>query len=83
MSDFCNSREVVTRKWHRCEWCYGWIPKGEKCVYASGHFDGSMYSYHTHAECWKELCAAPDIGLDGFMPGCGDIPDRVKGLRPA
>lgn len=78
MSDFCNSKEVVTRKLHICEWCYWPISKGEKCTYASGHFDGAMYSYHMHNECWKECCADPDNNLDGFMPGLADPPERVR-----
>ena len=80
MSDFCNSRQVVTRKPHKCEWCYWPIPKGETALFASGHFDGRMYSYHMHNECWKECCDDEDVVQDGFMPGWADPPDRIRNL---
>ena len=80
MGNFCNSRDVVTRKPHRCEWCNGPIPSGEICIRAQGCFDHAMYSYHMHSECWKECLSDPDISIDGFMPGCGEMPERIKAL---
>ena len=79
MSDFCTSKEVVTRKPHQCEWCAGPIPVGEKCWHAKGAFDGSMYDYHMHAECWDGMDCYDY--QDGFMPGCGEMPERVKLLE--
>ena len=62
---------------HRCAYCSGLIPKGETHHQQTGNYDGSWFANRYHDECWSELNASGDYE---FMPGEGDIPERIVRL---
>jgi hypothetical protein len=81
MSDFGETTYPVARKQHRCIWCLGPISKGEKHSRWKGMFDGEWQDNRMHMECAADL-AKDNYGADGFMPGEGEMPDRIKALSP-
>src|SRR5208282_3933714 len=66
VSDFGEVTHPVGRKEHRCEWCYGPIPKGEKHARFVGKWQGEFQDWRMHNEC---LDASEDTRDDGFEPG--------------
>ena len=74
VSDFGEVTHPMGRKEHRCEWCYGPIPKGEKHARFVGKWQGEFQNWRMHNEC---LDASEDIRNDGFEPGSGDAPARI------
>lgn len=42
-----------TRKYHRCHLCELDIPKGSKCLYEAGKYDGEFFNRYSHNECAK------------------------------
>ncbi len=69
------------RKEHLCEYCYGPILVGEFHAQASGHSDGEAFRYRLHEECRSVLQACwEDYQDDGFTPGEGSMPDRVRAI---
>lgn len=69
------SKTVVTRKPHRCIFCWAGIPAGERCWYWSGVYDGDFQSSYGHAECQE---AFDDDGCEEFTPGDYPVPDRIR-----
>lgn len=80
MSDFGTMTNPRARKQHRCEWCYGPIPKGEVHRHYSGMWDGNWQDWRMHNECEKACTSEEGYLYDGFMPGEGEMPERVKAL---
>lgn len=79
MSDFGETFHPLARKQHRCEWCYGPIPKGERHAQYRGIYDGDWQNWRMHQECYDAYVS--DYPEDGFDPGGGECPDRIKQLR--
>ncbi len=77
MSDVGNVCMVIARKRHRCEMCYGPIPKGELHAYMHGKYDGEWQNWHAHKECQD---AADADGDYEFMPGSFEMPARMVEL---
>ena len=77
MSDIGYARAVIAKKSHRCEMCYGPIPKGELHIYMHGMYDDQWQNWHAHIEC---DAAFEDSDDGGFMPGSSDMPERVRKL---
>ncbi len=57
--EFHSLRDVKkTRKNHRCFLCRLDIPKGTRCTYEAGKFDGEFYGRYSHDECsrmWSDI----------------------------
>lgn len=51
MSDFWNTKDVVTKKPHRCEGCLKEFPAGSKLEYNAGKWNGEMNSYYLCSPC--------------------------------
>ncbi|MFM7008628.1 MAG: hypothetical protein ACKO0Z_04755 [Betaproteobacteria bacterium] len=48
------SRKIVTaRKRHQCDFCLGWIEKGEKYIRSTIVGDGQIWTWISHIECDK------------------------------
>lgn len=75
MSDFGEGRWVVGRKQHRCDACYGPIPKGEKHFNYCGKYGGDWQNWRMHEEC-HAAWYADDSGE--FVEGGFAMPDRVR-----
>lgn len=80
MSDFGEMLHPRARREHRCEWCYGPIPKGEQHAHFKGMWDGSWQDWRMHDECLTDYESDPDYLYDGFMPGEGEMPERIQKL---
>lgn len=76
--DFGDTIFPIARKEHRCEYCYGPIPKGEKHSQFKGKWGGEWQNWRMHQECYDVYLG--DDPIDGFCPGDGEIPERVKSL---
>lgn len=77
MSDFGEGAWRKARKEHRCEYCSGPIPAGETYFRFVGMFDDEFQNWAMHEECHA---AYNDSGEYEFMPGDGEMPERVKAL---
>lgn len=77
MSDFGESKRVVGIKKHRCEYCYGPIPKGESHLNYRGMYAGEWQNWRMHDECYEDFHVNGD---DEFMPGEAPMPDRIMVL---
>lgn len=77
--DFGQLTLPIAQKEHRCEWCYGPIPKGEKHAQYKGMWDGDWQNWRMHNECYT-IAIDDDALYDGFEPGCGEQPERIKAL---
>jgi hypothetical protein len=69
----------VARKEHCCEWCYGPIPIGEKYSKWVGIWEGEFQCNKLHMEC-NEVCQRDDPYNEGWTPGEGEMPERIKAL---
>ena len=78
MSSFGNTEHPVARKEHRCEYCYGPIPQGEKHPHFKGMWDGEWQNWRMHQECYSDYMDGEPI--DGFTPGDAEMPERIKKL---
>jgi len=79
MSNFGEGRWMAGRKDHRCEYCYGPIPKGEEHFYYRGMYDGEWQNWRMHRECYEGYEIDAQYSGDWeFMPGEADRPERVK-----
>lgn len=67
----------MARKQYQCLWCLGPIPKGEKHSLWSGIFDGEWQNNRMHMECADDA-NKDGYAADGFIPGEGEMPERVK-----
>jgi hypothetical protein len=79
VSDFGETTEPIARKIHRCEWCAGPIPKGEKHKQFKGMWEGEWQSWKMHNECYEDA-SKNDAMQEGFTPGDGEMPERVRNL---
>ena len=77
MSDFGEGKWIVGRKQHRCEYCYGPIPKGERHYNYRGMYSGEWQNWRMHEECESDSSTEGDYE---FMPGDGPMPERVREL---
>lgn len=77
MSDFGDGNWTVGRKPHRCEYCYGPIPQGERHYQFKGIWEGEWQNWRMHKECNESY----DMNGDGeFIPGDSDWPERIRKL---
>jgi hypothetical protein len=82
MPDFGQTFSPIAAKEHQCEWCYGPIPRFEKHKHFTGMFESEWQNWRMHDECYES--ALKDNYLhDGFTPGDGEMPARVKALVEA
>jgi hypothetical protein len=77
MSDFGELFHPKARKQHRCEFCLGPIPKGEVHCQYKGIWEGDWQNWRMHDECYEDYTLNWDW-QDGFMPGDGEMPERIK-----
>lgn len=76
MSDLNRPKTVqAARKAHRCEACYGPIPKGEVYTQQTGFWEGSAYRHRYHNECWEVLS---EEGEFEYTPGELPWPERLN-----
>ena len=80
MSDFGRSEYPTAAKDHRCEYCYGRIPKGEEHVHFTGVYEGEWQNWRMHRECSDDFDSGGEFE---FVPGAAEMPERVKALRVA
>lgn len=74
MSDFGRMENPTARKNYRCEWCYGPIPKGEKHRHYTGVWEDEWQDWRMHEECHADA----EHAYEGFTPGEGAMPERVR-----
>jgi|SRR5579872_4785951 len=67
----------TARKEHRCDLCYGPIPKGEKYSRWRGVFDGEWQDNAMHLECASSFS---DEWQWEYISGEGDMPERIAKL---
>jgi len=72
----------VARKEHRCEACWGPIPKGERHAQANGMWGGEFQHWRMHEECYADFHAENPFGGE-FAPGDAPVPERIKLLMEA
>lgn len=77
MSDFGEGKWIVGLKKHRCEYCFGPIPKGEKHFNYRGIYSGDWQNWRMHEECFEDHSREDECE---FTPGDFPMPDRVKEL---
>jgi len=80
VSNFGETFSPIAVKDHRCEWCFGPIPKGEKHKHFSGMWDDEWQNWRMHDECFDEQQKEALNGWPEFMPGEAEMPERVKQL---
>lgn len=80
MADFGEIHHVTGRKPHRCEMCFGVIPKGESHAHFKGMWQGEWQNWRMHEECY-DASDKQEIYIDGFTPGEGEKPERIKLLE--
>ena len=69
------------RKEHRCIYCGGPIPIGEKHVHQTGFYDGAPYRNRYHAECYDDCANECHYYNEWeFMPYSADYPPRVRAI---
>ena len=69
---------------HRCIYCGGPIPVGEKYTQQTGFYDGAAYRNRYHDECYADCgneCSY--YGEWEFSPFSADYPPRVKAIVDA
>jgi hypothetical protein len=76
--DFGETTRPTARKEHRCEYCYGPIPKGEQHPQFKGMWEGEWQNWRMHEECYSVYMG--DEPMDGFEPGAAECPERVKAM---
>lgn len=79
MSNFGETYHPKARKEHRCEYCYGPIPKGEVHPQFKGFWNDDWQNWRMHDECYEDYTENDYYG-DGFTPGDAEMPERVKAL---
>lgn len=78
MSDYiADPTNPIARKTHRCIYCYGPIPVGEKHWHQRARYDGAWQTNRYHDECWQDIS---EWGDEEFTPGCVDMPPRIAAL---
>ena len=75
--DFGSLVWVTGRKRHRCELCYGRIPRGERHAQFKGMYEGYWQNWRMHEECYNSYDAD---GEWEFVPGDAPVPHRVAAL---
>lgn len=80
MSDFGEMVHPIARKQYRCEYCLGPIPIGEKHNQFKGMWQGEWQNWRMHDECYESYNKYCDMD-EGFMPGEGEVPNRIKGIK--
>ena len=78
--NFGNITYPIARLEHRCEYCYGPIPKGEKHPQFKGMWDGEWQNWRMHQECYDYYSRSENYPDDGFTPGDAPVPERIKSL---
>lgn len=63
------SKDVVIRKPHHCEWCDERMESGEKAHYRSFIYEDGPQSGWTHPECWLVIIHSTDGPTDEWNPG--------------
>lgn len=76
MSDFGETFHPTGRKNHRCELCWGPIPKGERHAQYRGMFGGEWQNWRAHEECLEEYDR--EYAGEEFMPGEWPMPEAVR-----
>lgn len=80
MSDFGESKRVMSFQQRRCDYCYGPIPEREKHWSWKGRFDGEWQSWRMHDECMTDYS---DHGDGEFFPGDAPWPKRIAEIWSA
>lgn len=78
--EFLKSETRTARKQHRCDYCLGYINRGEKYEIDTLCFEGKLYTWKAHLECnavasWLTDYIDPDNGItsDDFLEACGEV----------
>ncbi|TDQ27664.1 hypothetical protein [Tenacibaculum caenipelagi] len=67
-----NSSKPKARKEHRCNFCWGVIPKGEVYESQTNVYEGTIYTWKAHTSCQdiaRELKMFEDAGSEGVCDG--------------
>ncbi len=64
------NKSVITRKFHRCEWCGEVIAAGERAQYRALIFEGEFVHGWQHIECYVAMDNSdPDLVREGWSEG--------------
>jgi hypothetical protein len=72
--DFGEGRHIKGRTDHRCEACFGTIPKGVEHYHFKGQYGGDWQNWRMHEECFEKYDAD---GENEFFPGDSPMPEGV------
>ncbi len=73
MSDFGETKFLVARKAHRCEWCGQGIVVGENHAHFAGRWDNEWQNWRMHRECYTDAHDNKELE-EGFMPYAHERP---------
>ena len=80
MYEHLETKNVIARKQHKCDWCGKTISKGEEYERQKYKYDGEFYEWHAHLACCRVVSAIwdyadPDEGMssDEFDSTCADV----------
>lgn len=83
MVELIERRDKKARKPHLCDYCGGFIDKGEIYDYQKNIYDGTFYEWHSHLACSRVASAIwdycdPDEGMSDqeFQDGCHEVCQR-------
>jgi hypothetical protein len=68
----------AARKEHRCEYCYGLIPRGEIHPHYTGVWEREFQDWRMHQECYDDYMT--NTAGEEFTTGGAEMPERVKAL---
>lgn len=72
MYEHLETKNVIARKQHKCDWCERVIEKGEEHERQKFKYDGELCEWHSHLACSRVASAIwdyadPDDGMDSWM----------------
>ena len=80
MYEHLETKNVIARKEHKCDWCEKLISKGEEYERQKFKYDGEFFEWHTHLACSRVASAIwdyadPDDGMDSdqFDEYCAEV----------
>ena len=80
MFEHLETKNVIARKQHKCDWCGKPISKGEEYERQKYKYDGEFHEWHAHLACSRVVSARwdyvdPDEGMDSdqFDEYCAEV----------
>ena len=66
MNETISTKALVSRKSHKCDWCFLTIATGETYNRSAVAGDGSVWTWKSHPECDAEIATMEDYDGEGF-----------------